>query len=56
MTLQEINDFRFEEGKLEMLLLLVSRNQLSKSVALETSGLTEAEFNQALEEYRKKAQ
>ena len=42
-----------EEGKLEELLLLFLKGKLKKPDAIEESGLTEAEFNRALEEYRK---
>ena len=53
MTLQEINDFCYEEGKLENMLDLVNSGYLAIEVAVRKSGLTEAELNQALEEYRK---
>ena len=47
----------YEEGKidggLEKLYALFLKGKLTKPVAIEESGLTEAEFNQALEEYRK---
>ena len=45
-----------EDGKLEIILDLVSSGMLKLEDAITKSNLTEAEFNQALEEYRKNAQ
>ena len=42
-----------EEAKLENMLDLVNSGMLKLEDAITKSGLTEAEFNQALEEYRK---
>ena len=42
-----------EEAKLENMLDLVNSGDLALEVAVRKSGLTEAEFNRALEEYRK---
>ena len=43
----------YEEGKLETMLDLVNSGDLALEVGVRRSGLTEAEFNRALEEYRK---
>ena len=42
-----------EEAKLENMIDLVNSGDLALEVAVRKSGLTEAEFNRALEEYRK---
>ena len=53
MTLQDTCELYKEEGKLENMFSLVLKGKLKKLDAVEESGLTEAEFNQALDEYRK---
>lgn len=53
MTLQDTCELYKEEGKLENMLDLVNSGMLKLEDAITKSGLTEAEFNQALEEYRK---
>ncbi len=40
-------------GKLEAMLDLVNSGDLTREVAVRKSGLTEAEFDRALEDYRK---
>lgn len=53
MTLQEINEMHEEIGALKKVFALLLKGKLTKQDAIEESGLTEAEFEQALEEYNK---
>ena len=43
----------YEDGKLDNMLDLVASGDLPREVAMRKSGLSEAEFNRALDEYRK---
>ena len=56
---EAVREDGYEEGKidggLEKIYTLFLKGKLTKLDAVEESGLTEAEFNQALEEYRKES-
>ncbi len=54
MTLHENYKMHEQIGKFDMLVGLVIKNKLSKSEAIEESGLTEAEFEKYLKEYTEK--
>ena len=43
----------YEEGQIDKVLSLFLKDKLSREDAIEESGLTEAEFDRALDNYRK---